>query len=168
MADNTRLVTPRDLGPCRDQARRSYRRGVSSPSTTTWQTVRILEPEECLRLLASAWVARVGLTTDEGPQVLPVNHTVLDGAVYFRTTLDSTLVEGTRDAVVAVEADELSDRMEASWSVLAVGQATHVEDHAETSDVFARMREPWAPGSRTLLVKVVPTKLTGRRFAREG
>jgi len=141
--------------------------GVTSSRTTTWQTVRNLEPQECLRLLASAWVARLGLTTEDGPQVLPVNHTVLDGAVYFRTNLDTSLVEATRDTVVAVEADELSDRMESSWSVLVVGRATHVEDRAETTAVFARMREPWAPGSRTLLVKVVPTKVTGRRFERD-
>ena len=119
-----------------------------------------------MRLLDSAWVGRVGVATEEGPQVLPVNHTVLDGAVYFRTSIDSSLVEATRDAVVAFEADELSDRMESSWSVLVVGRASHVEDHAETADVFARMRAPWAPGARTLLVKVVPTKVTGRRFER--
>lgn len=46
---------------------------------------------------------RVGFSAPVGPQVLPVNHTVLDGAIVFRTDLYTSLADGTRGATVAFE-----------------------------------------------------------------
>jgi nitroimidazol reductase NimA-like FMN-containing flavoprotein (pyridoxamine 5'-phosphate oxidase superfamily) len=86
--------------------------------TTLWTRTETLEPDECLRLLASARVGRVGFTSPAGPRVLPVNHTVLDGAVIIRTDLYSALADGTRGTVVAFEADELDDRLQSGWSVM--------------------------------------------------
>lgn len=134
--------------------------------TTMWTQAESLEPAECLRLLSSARLGRVGFSAPEGPQILPVNHTVLDGAVVFRTDLYSSLAEATHGSTVAFEADELDDRMQSGWSVLVVGSAEHVEDHDEMVDVFARMGQPWAPGSRPLLARIVPSTVTGRRFSR--
>jgi uncharacterized protein len=90
-------------------------------------------------------LGRVGWSGPQGPQVLPVNHRVLDGAIVFRTNLYSALADGTREAVVAFEADELDDRMRSGWSVLAVGRSEHLEDPAEIKEVFRRIDDPWAP-----------------------
>jgi nitroimidazol reductase NimA-like FMN-containing flavoprotein (pyridoxamine 5'-phosphate oxidase superfamily) len=125
-----------------------------------------LEPDECMRLLASVRLGRVGLSTPAGPLVLPVNHTVLDGTIVFRTDLYGTLADGTRDGTVAYEADELDDSMRSGWSVLVVGRAEHVEDPVDVSDVYRRMGVPWAPGPRPLVARILPTKVTGRRFTR--
>lgn len=133
---------------------------------TLWTRAEVLEPEECLRLLDSARVGRLGFTSPSGPQILPVNHTLLDGAIVFRTDLYSAIADATRGSEVAFEADELDDRMQSGWSVLAVGEAQHVEDPAETADLFRRMGEPWAPGSRPLVTRIVPLRVTGRRFHR--
>jgi hypothetical protein len=135
-------------------------------TTPTWGHVEALEPAECMRLLASARLGRVGLTTPDGPQVLPVNHTVLDGTIVFRTDLYGALAAGTRDDVVAFEADELDDLMRSGWSVLVVGRAEHVEEHAEMAEAFRRMGQPWAPGLRPLVARIVPSRVTGRRFTR--
>jgi uncharacterized protein len=131
-----------------------------------WTRSEPLEPDECLRLLGSVRWGRVGFTAAAGPQILPVNHTVIDGAVVFRTDLYSAVADATRGAVVAFEADELDDRMRSGWSVLVVGEAGHVEDRAEMVDLFHRLGEPWAPGSRPLVARIVPTQVTGRRFER--
>ena len=131
-----------------------------------WSQAESLDPDECLRLLSSARVGRLGFTAPTGPQVLPVNYTLLDGAVVLRTDLYSTIADGTRGTVVAFEVDELDDRLQSGWSVLAVGEAHHVEDHAEMVDLFRRAGEPWAPGSRTLVARIVPSRVTGRRFQR--
>ena len=133
---------------------------------TLWTQAESLGLDECLRLLSSARMGRVGFTGPDGPQVLPVNYTLLDGAIVVRTDLYSAIADGTRDAVVAFEVDELDDRLQSGWSVLAVGDAVHVEDRAEMVDLFRRAGEPWAPGSRPLLAKIVPTRVTGRRFQR--
>jgi uncharacterized protein len=131
-----------------------------------WSQAESLDPDECLRLLSSARVGRLGFTAPTGPQVLPVNYTLLDGAIVLRTDLYSTIADGTRGTVVAFEVDELDDRLQSGWSVLAVGEAHHVEDHAEMADLFRRAGEPWAPGSRPLVARIVPSRVTGRRFQR--
>jgi uncharacterized protein len=131
-----------------------------------WSQAESLDPDECLRLLSSARVGRLGFTAPTGPQVLPVNYTLLDGAIVLRTDLYSTIADGTRGTVVAFEVDELDDRLQSGWSVLAVGEAHHVEDHAEMADLFRRVGEPWAPGSRPLVARIVPSRVTGRRFQR--
>jgi hypothetical protein len=38
----------------------------------------------------------------------------------FRTNLCSALADGTREGMVAFEADELEDRMQSGWSVVVV------------------------------------------------
>ncbi len=131
-----------------------------------WSQAESLDPDECLRLLSSARVGRLGFTAPTGPQVLPVNYTLLDGAIVLRTDLYSTIADGTRGTMVAFEVDELDDRLQSGWSVLAVGEAHHVEDHAEMADLFRRAGEPWAPGSRPLVARIVPSRVTGRRFQR--
>jgi nitroimidazol reductase NimA-like FMN-containing flavoprotein (pyridoxamine 5'-phosphate oxidase superfamily) len=136
--------------------------------TSTWDHTDRLEPSECMNLLASARLGRVGWTTDEGPQILPVNHAVLDGAIVIRTDLYSVVADGTRDSTVAFQADELDDRLTSGWSVLVVGHAEHVDDPKEMAALFQRMHQPWAPGLRPLVARIVPAKVTGRRFTREG
>ena len=134
--------------------------------TSAWRRADKLEPAECLTLLSSVRLGRVGWSGPAGPQVLPVNHRVLDGTIVFRTGLYSALAEGTRQGPVAFEADELDDRRQSGWSVLVVGPSEHLQDPTEIREVFRRLDEPWAPGSRQLLVRVAPSQVTGRRFHR--
>jgi nitroimidazol reductase NimA-like FMN-containing flavoprotein (pyridoxamine 5'-phosphate oxidase superfamily) len=134
--------------------------------TTLWTVATSLDPSESLRLLRSARLGRVGMCTSAGPQVLPVNYTVLDGNIVLRTDLYSAVAAGTKDATVAFEVDELDDRLDEGWSVLIVGHAEHVEDRAEMQALFERMGTPWAPGSRPLVARIVPAQVTGRRFRR--
>lgn len=129
-----------------------------------WEQATTLEPAECLELLASTHLGRIGLCGSSGPQVLPVNYTLLDGSIVFRTNLYTAVAAGTDGDIVAFEVDELDDRLRSGWSVLVVGRAQHVEDHAEMEDTFRRMGEPWAPGARPLVAKIVPSEVTGRRF----
>jgi nitroimidazol reductase NimA-like FMN-containing flavoprotein (pyridoxamine 5'-phosphate oxidase superfamily) len=93
---------------------------------------------------------------------------VLDGAIVIRTDLYSVVADGTRDSTVAFQADELDDRLTSGWSVLVVGHAEHVDDPKEMAALFQRMHQPWAPGLRPLVARIVPAKVTGRRFTREG
>ena len=133
---------------------------------SAWDSVDELDPAECLRLLSMVRFGRVGLCTAEGPRVLPVTHAVLDGAVVFRTGIYTTIAEETRGTTVAYEADELDDRMVSGWSVHVVGRAEHILDPPAVADLVARMPEPWAPGARPLVARIVPTDVTGRRFHR--
>jgi nitroimidazol reductase NimA-like FMN-containing flavoprotein (pyridoxamine 5'-phosphate oxidase superfamily) len=105
------------------------------------------------------------MCTDQGPQILPVNYTLVDDAIMFRTHLYSALAAGTTQGTVAFEVDELDDRLEFGWSVLAIGRAEHVQGE-DMIEIFRALREPWAPGSRPLVARIVPDVITGRRFER--
>jgi hypothetical protein len=50
------------------------------------------------------------------------------------------------------------------WSVLIQGPAHHVTG-PEREDAFRACVEPWAPGIRELLVRIVPSRITGRRIS---
>jgi nitroimidazol reductase NimA-like FMN-containing flavoprotein (pyridoxamine 5'-phosphate oxidase superfamily) len=65
---------------------------------------------------------------------------------------------------VALEIDELDDRLSSGWSVVVQGRAEQVDDKSELADLFHHVRDPWAPGSRPVLVRITPSQVTGRRF----
>ena len=137
------------------------------PLTSTWQRVEPLEEAESMRMLDSVRWARCAWNGPEGPRILPVNHWVLDGSVFFRTALYGSLVEAANGQAVALEADELDDSLSSGWSVVVLGSAEQVEDPAEAAALFGRLGQPWAPGSRPVLVRISPSKVTGRRFLRD-
>lgn len=134
--------------------------------TASWTRREDLDQEQSLRLLGSVRWGRCAWSSPTGPRILPVNFSLLDGNVYFRTGLNGRLAEVATGNAVALEADELDDRMESAWSVVVLGVADQVEDPAEVASLFGRMHEPWAPESRPVLVRIVPGEVTGRRFHR--
>ena len=134
------------------------------PMTPAWARMQALDETESMRLLESARWGRCAWSTPAGPRILPINYSVLDGNVFFRTGLNGRLAEATTGGPVALEADELDDGMQSAWSVVVLGRAEQVTDPVEVASIFARIREPWAPESRPVLVRIVPTELTGRRF----
>ncbi len=135
--------------------------------TSTWARVEDLDEAEAMHLLESSRWGRCAWTAPEGPRILPVNYAVVDGNVYFRTGLYGSLADAAAGNQVALEADELDDRLTSGWSVVVVGRADQVEDPAEVATLFRRMPEPWAPGPRPVLVRIVPAQVTGRRFTKQ-
>ena len=120
-----------------------------------------------MRMLESVRWGRCAWTGPAGPRILPVNYSVLDGNVFFRTALYGSLADAAKGDAVALEADELDDRLSSGWSVVVLGHAEQVEDPAEVASLFGRIDQPWAPGSRPVLVRIRPSQVTGRRFWRE-
>ena len=87
--------------------------------------------------------------------------------MFFRTELYGSLADASGGNAVALEADELDDRLSSGWSVVVLGRAEQVEDPAELAMLFRRIGQPWAPGSRPVLVRILPSQVTGRRYLRE-
>jgi nitroimidazol reductase NimA-like FMN-containing flavoprotein (pyridoxamine 5'-phosphate oxidase superfamily) len=135
--------------------------------TSNWARMETLDEAESMRMLGSVRWGRLAWSEGEGPRILPINYSVLDGNVYFRTTLDGSLADAASQGAVALEADELDDRLSSGWSVVVLGRAEQVEAPIEVASLFRRIGQPWAPGSRPVLVRVLPSHVTGRRFMRE-
>ena len=87
-----------------------------------------LGPDQCLDLLASRRVGRVGISIGALPVILPVNYAVFDHGVLFRTAAGTKLDAAVRGIVVAFEADAYDPDGRAGWSVLLVGKASEVSD----------------------------------------
>jgi nitroimidazol reductase NimA-like FMN-containing flavoprotein (pyridoxamine 5'-phosphate oxidase superfamily) len=134
------------------------------------RVIEELDENECLTLIAPGGIGRIAYVGRFGPVVLPVNYELRDGAIVFRTAehgpLDEDLRTGIADAdyKVAFEIDEIDPPARQGWSVLVQGPAHHVTD-AERSAIRDAGVEPWAPGDRELFVRIVPSRITGRRIS---
>ncbi|WP_329140816.1 helix-turn-helix domain-containing protein [Streptomyces sp. NBC_00670] len=123
-----------------------------------------LSVRECRALLASHGVGRLAVNTASGPVVVPVNYSVVDGSIVFRTAPGTTpaLAVGSR---VAFEVDRVDEALSEGWSVLVRGHARAVTDPGSVRRLTERAHsEPWAGGVRELWIRVDPTETTGRRI----
>ena len=98
------------------------------------------------------------------PVIFPVNYRFIDGAIVFRTAPGSKLSAAASGAVVAFEVDDYGVLDRSGWSVLAIGQAEVVDDADVIERVTATGLEPFADGTRTAIVRIEPTFLSGRRL----
>jgi nitroimidazol reductase NimA-like FMN-containing flavoprotein (pyridoxamine 5'-phosphate oxidase superfamily) len=124
---------------------------------------RELSTTECLMLLKSTGVGRVGWCGDGGPRVLPVNYVVDNGRILFRTSPYSVIAKIAAGQQVAFEVDNIDEFLEIGWSVLVVGAATGVGDPGDIPKALQDRPAPWAPGNRTLYIRIQPDTVTGRR-----
>jgi nitroimidazol reductase NimA-like FMN-containing flavoprotein (pyridoxamine 5'-phosphate oxidase superfamily) len=121
-----------------------------------------LSQEECRERLAGASVGRVAFCTPQGPTIYPVNVGVVDGDVVFRTAPYTDLGTQVGGSQVALEVDELDPADASGWSVVVHGEAVRVDDPDEAAQLRRPLPEPWAPGQRSLFVRVVVTQISGR------
>jgi nitroimidazol reductase NimA-like FMN-containing flavoprotein (pyridoxamine 5'-phosphate oxidase superfamily) len=128
-----------------------------------------LDEAECLRLVAAGGIGRIAYSGRYGPTVLPVNYQLFEGSIVFRTAQDSATDEDLRTGIaqaeylVAFEIDQFDTAAREGWSVLIQGSAHHVQAEAERASVEAAGVSPWPNGSRELFVRIVPSRITGRR-----
>ena len=124
-----------------------------------------LEPDECLELLRSKTIGRLGWTGAYGPQVVPVNYAVGDDdTILFRTSPGSGLAKVLYEAQVAFEVDDTDEFLEAGWSVLVVGTTTYLHSPGSIPHELSRRPRPWASGERTMYIRIQPDHITGRRL----
>ena len=133
------------------------------------RVMKELDENECLRLIGPGGIGRIAYVGRFGPAVLPVNYELQGGAIVFRTAEHGPLDEDLRTGIanadykVAFEIDDMDPAARQGWSVLIQGPAHHVTGDDE--DVVRRTGvEPWAPGDRELFVRIVPSRITGRRI----
>lgn len=104
-----------------------------------------LSRAQCLRLLGTAKVGRVGLTVGALPVVVPVDYRLWRDRVIFRTAEGSRLHRATTDAVVAFEVDALGVGEPWGWSVVVTGVARDVSELVDAADA-ARAELGFRPG----------------------
>ncbi|MES9523564.1 helix-turn-helix domain-containing protein [Streptomyces capoamus] len=119
---------------------------------------------ECRTLLGSHGVGRLAVATTTGPEIVPVNYSIVDEAIVFRTAAGATpaLADGRP---VAFEVDRIDEAFSQGWSVLVRGVARVVTDPEQQCRYDEKAHsKPWAGGDRELWLRIEPGMVTGRRI----
>ena len=135
--------------------------------TTDRSGLSVLSVDDCMRLLAShvPRVGRIGFVGDDKPVILPVNYVFHDGTIVFRTDPGAKLRAAAVGGQVAFEVDAIDTAWREGWSVLVQGRAEEVLDADELERLRALPLRPWGPGSKASYVRIMTTKISGRRIA---
>jgi nitroimidazol reductase NimA-like FMN-containing flavoprotein (pyridoxamine 5'-phosphate oxidase superfamily) len=145
--------------------------GQSGPGEPA--VLEALDEAECLRLISPGGIGRLAFTGRYGPTVLPVNYKLHEGTIVFRTAEDSPTDEDLRTGIadaeykVAFEIDDFNTAAREGWNVLIQGALHHVDSEAERASVLEADVRPWAAGARDLFLRVIPSRITGRRISRK-
>jgi nitroimidazol reductase NimA-like FMN-containing flavoprotein (pyridoxamine 5'-phosphate oxidase superfamily) len=124
-----------------------------------------LTADECLRLLKSGVFGRIALTVPTGPDIVPINYSVVNDLIVFRTTPYSVLGTYGRNAQMAFEVDHVDYEYGTGWSVVARGRGDAITDSRELDVITSSWTpRPWASGQRNAYYGLRWTELSGRRL----
>ena len=122
-----------------------------------------LHVAECWELLRSRSIGRFAVNrSGAGPLVVPVNYRVdTDLTIIFRSAA-GTKVDVATQGVVVIQIDEVDPLHHVGWSVIVEGLARRLhDDQGNQDDVVV---ETWAPGHKPYVIRVTPTRVSGRRI----
>ena len=119
-----------------------------------------LDADTCWDLVRSRSVGRFAVNRSGAcPLVVPVNFLVDgDTSIVFRSGAGAKLNAAQLD-LVALQVDEIDPLHHTGWSVLVEGLARWLYEEQDTVAV-----ETWAPGDRPYVIRLTPTRVTGRRI----
>lgn len=126
--------------------------------------LEVLSLEESLGLLASVPIARIGLSMNALPVVLPVNFVVDGDQLIIRSAAGSKLDAALSHAVVAVEADNFDPISHCGWSVLVRGTSRVITMPAELAHARALTLRPWANEATDRFIAISTDLVSGRRI----
>ena len=128
--------------------------------------LEVLSRDECLRLLGTAGLGRVAVTTAALPTILPVNFRFDGREILIRTGRGTKLDAATRNAVVAFEVDEVEPATREGWSVVVTGVARDLTDPDELAEAQTPPLVRWASGDDHRVVAISTEVVSGRRIVR--
>lgn len=126
--------------------------------------LEVLDRPQCLGLLATATLGRLGISLGALPVVLPVNFRLVGDRVVFRTTSGTKLDAATSNAIVAFEVDDFDPMSHAGWSVVVTGEARSVTDPTELAELSSARIPRWAPAEGDRFVAIPTRVISGRRI----
>jgi uncharacterized protein len=102
-----------------------------------------LNSDECLRLIGTQVIGRIGFIVRGEPAVLPVNFASVGELIVFRTALGSAFDILIRDADVVFEVDHADPAYHSGWSVIARGTAQGLEGLMAETELDRLALRPW-------------------------
>ena len=134
-----------------------------SPQDAPQRRFTSLPATECLALVRSHTIGRVGWNASDGPQILPVTYVLREGVIVFRTAPYGALAELRNAHQVAFEVDDFDVVNRTGWTVLVRGTIQASGNPDELAGLRAHEEPiPWATGARNLVIAITPDHVTGR------
>jgi len=113
-------------------------------------------------LLGGANVGRVALKLDALPMVLPVNFSLFENDIVFRTSAGTKLHQAAARTVLTFESDGFELDGMSGWSVLVQGVSRVVNEPVELLKVGVLTLEPWAhDGAAARYVRMTSSVVIG-------
>jgi nitroimidazol reductase NimA-like FMN-containing flavoprotein (pyridoxamine 5'-phosphate oxidase superfamily) len=129
--------------------------------------MEVLSPIGCDRHLRTEKLGRVAVVVDGHPEIFPVNYAVDErGDIFVRSDPGSKLSAIAKAPTISFEIDGFDEELETGWSVVVVGQARWLAAIDQIAKVRTLPLKPWAAGEKASVIRITPTKVTGRRIAR--
>ncbi|UUO01378.1 pyridoxamine 5'-phosphate oxidase family protein [Mycolicibacterium novocastrense] len=122
----------------------------------------ILAESECWSLLGSVSLGRLVTSADGIPEIFPVNFVVQRKTLLFRTAQGTKLVSTAVNREVLFEADD--HNVAEGWSVIVRGVARTVRDDDDLEEAERAQLLPWTAYTKDHYVRVLPRRVSGRRF----
>lgn len=138
--------------------------GQNTPHLLVDDGLELLNEEQCLALLETGQVGRVGVSVGALPAIFTVNFALNDRDIVFKTAEGTKLAAAASHAVVAFQCDRFDPEQRTGWSVLVVGRAIPVEDPDEIAQLDGLGLDPLAAGERRHYVRVSSEFVSGRRI----
>jgi hypothetical protein len=116
-------------------------------------------------LLAGSSFGRLGVSVDNYPKIFPVDYHCDGASIVFRTAAGTKLHDLLMNRFVAFEVDHRDTTQ--AWSVVIDGTARVIADEDEVDAAERLPLPPWVPVQTYVFVRIVPTRVHGRRFQRQ-
>ncbi len=124
-----------------------------------------LDEDECLQLLRSEAIGRVGLSINASPVILPVNYLLADRSIVFASEPGLKLDAARQKAVACFQIDGRDSWSHEGWSVLATGRLRELEPARVPSLARELPLTPWAITTPLHYVGLSIELLSGRRLS---
>ena len=127
-------------------------------------SIRILDEDECWRLLEESSLGRLAVRVPAGVDIFPVNYLVHGHELFFRSSPGSKLIELTQEPGVAFEID--GEKARHVWSVVVRGNARRLASDQEIESSGIQLLDTWHPSEKLNYVRITPDVVSGRSFAK--
>jgi len=125
-----------------------------------------IDAAECHRLLRSAAIGRISVSSGALPVVVPVNYVLLGDVILLRPAAGALLSTAVDEAIVAFEVDHYDFVEHRGWSVMVQGPARLLREEGELRMALAQPMLPWGDPDSPFFVAVDCVRVTGRRIGR--
>lgn len=129
------------------------------------ESMEILNSSQCLALLRTTSVGRIGIAVADGaPEIIPINFVIDRGTVVFRTAPGTKLAAALEHRPVTFEADGYVAADNVAWSVMIKGSSALITGQEQLLETYRLPLFPWQAAPKNNFVRIEPSEITGRQF----